>query len=94
LLTDHPELELINIEGHTDSSGSARGNLKLSRERAAAVVAWLVRHGVAAQRLKSEGFGASVPIDTNDTAEGRSHNRRLELRIVRRKDGKKPAPGR
>jgi len=94
LLVDHPELELVNVEGHTDSSGSARGNLKLSRERAAAVVTWLVRHGISARRLTSEGFGSSVPIDTNDTAEGRSHNRRLELRIVRRKDSKKPAPGR
>jgi len=53
-----------------------------------------VRHGISARRLTSEGFGSSVPIDSNDTAEGRSNNRRLELRIVRRKDSKKPAPGR
>lgn len=94
LLVQHSEIELLNVEGHTDSSGSARGNLKLSRERAGSVVAWLVRHGISARRLTSEGFGASVPVDTNDTPQGRSNNRRLELRIVRRSSGNEPAPGR
>jgi len=96
LLVQHPEIERLNVEGHTDKSGSARANLKLSRERAGSVVAWLVRHGISARRLTSEGFGSSVPVDTNDTEQGRANNRRLELRIMRRgvrKDAPRPAPG-
>jgi outer membrane protein OmpA-like peptidoglycan-associated protein len=70
----------LGIEGHTDSIASDSFNLDLSRRRAAAVKDALVkRHGVAAARLTTAGFGESRPKDTNDTLEGRARNRRVEL---------------
>ena len=52
--------------------------------RAAAVVKWLVTHGVAAKRVTARGFGALVPLERNDTEEGRRKNRRVEFRVLRR----------
>lgn len=79
LLSRHPEWTL-SINGHTDDVGGDAYNLRLSQRRAAAVVRWLVeRHGIAAGRLRSAGFGASSPIEPNDTPEGRARNRRVEL---------------
>jgi outer membrane protein OmpA-like peptidoglycan-associated protein len=67
------------IEGHTDDQGGPKVNGPLSERRAAAVKAWLVQEGVAADRLTSKGLGQSKPIDTNGTAEGRANNRRVEF---------------
>lgn len=79
LLARHPEWTL-SINGHTDNVGGDTYNQRLSQRRAAAVVGWLVeRHGIAAARLRSAGFGASSPIEPNDTPEGRARNRRVEL---------------
>lgn len=79
LLARHPEWTL-SINGHTDNVGGDTYNQRLSQRRAAAVVRWLVeRHGIAAVRLRSAGFGASSPIEPNDTPEGRARNRRVEL---------------
>lgn len=79
MLSDHPDLKLV-VEGHTDGVGNPAANLALSDARARAVAAALVReHGVAADRLQSKGFGSSKPVATNDTAEGRQNNRRVEL---------------
>ena len=79
LLARHPDWTL-SINGHTDNVGGDAYNLRLSQRRAAAVVRWLVeRHGIAAGRLQSAGFGASSPIEPNDTPEGRAFNRRVEL---------------
>lgn len=70
----------LRIDGHTDSIGSDDANLKLSRERAEAVMAALVkRYGIAADRFTSGGYGERSPKDTNDTPEGRARNRRVEL---------------
>ncbi len=70
----------LRIGGHTDSIGDAVRNLSLSQRRAAAVKDALVdRHGVAASRLATTGFGEAAPKATNDTAEGRALNRRVEL---------------
>ncbi len=69
----------LAIEGHTDSSGAADHNQKLSEQRAAAVKAYLVKAGVKADRLSTSGFGASAPVSTNDTTLGRSQNRRVEV---------------
>jgi outer membrane protein OmpA-like peptidoglycan-associated protein len=70
----------LSINGHTDNVGGDPYNLALSQRRAAAVRRALVeRHGIAAGRLTSSGFGAGAPIDTNDTPEGRARNRRVEL---------------
>lgn len=79
LLSRHPDWTL-SINGHTDNVGGDAYNLRLSQRRAASVVRWLVeRHGIAAGRLRSAGFGASSPIEPNDTPEGRARNRRVEL---------------
>lgn len=70
------------IAGHTDNQGSAGLNQKLSQSRAASVIAWLVSHGVAASRLKPQGFGASHPVADNSTEAGRALNRRVEMQLV------------
>lgn len=69
----------IRIEGHTDNIGRANFNLRLSDDRAAAVRAALIERGVPADRLQSEGFGATRPLADNHTAEGRAKNRRIEF---------------
>ncbi len=84
ILLDHPEIQLLSVEGHTDNRGPTELNLQLSRARAAAVVDWLVARGVAPERVTSQGYGLERPIDSNETPEGRQNNRRVEFRIVRR----------
>lgn len=79
LLAARPALRVI-VAGHTDAEGSEAHNLALSQRRAAAVVAWLAGKGVAADRLQSEGHGESRPVAGNDSAEGRTLNRRVEIR--------------
>lgn len=69
----------VRIDGHTDSTGSQAYNQKLSERRAAAVREALVKRGVAASRLSTQGFGELKPVATNKTAEGRFLNRRVEL---------------
>ena len=72
----------ISIEGHTDDRGSDAHNLDLSTRRAAAVVQYLVEHGIARSRLTSQGFGETRPIDSNRSRAGRANNRRVEFRIL------------
>ena len=86
-LKAHPEVTLVNIQGHTDNTGSAAGNQKLSLARAQAVVSALVDRGVEPGRLKAEGFGASQPLVPNDTPENRTKNRRVEFHIKQRAEG-------
>jgi outer membrane protein OmpA-like peptidoglycan-associated protein len=71
----------VIVEGHTDSVGTDAYNQKLSRRRADAVRHYLVKHGIPANRITSEGFGESRPVASNDTADGRAQNRRVELRV-------------
>ena len=79
LLQDDPELRL-SIEGHTDSDGSEEHNLTLSQNRANSVRDYLIStYNVKPERLQAEGWGESKPIDTNETAEGKANNRRVEL---------------
>jgi len=79
LLTDDPELRL-SIEGHTDSDGADDYNMSLSERRAASVRDYLIaQYGIAADRLESKGWGETKPLDTNDSAEGKANNRRVEL---------------
>ncbi len=72
----------ITIFGYTDSTGPADYNLKLSGERAASVKNYLVGKGLAASRFSVTGLGIADPIASNDTAEGRSKNRRVEFAIT------------
>ncbi len=81
-LTAHPEIARVSIEGHTASNGDEAVNRALSERRARATMQWLVEHGVDASRLTAVGFGSSRPRASNDTAEGRQANRRVEARIV------------
>ncbi len=69
----------VQVEGHTDSSGSVEHNQGLSEERAAAVLDYLVSHGIAKDRLVSKGFGSTVPVGSNATPTGRENNRRVEF---------------
>jgi outer membrane protein OmpA-like peptidoglycan-associated protein len=73
---------VIVSEGHTDSRGTEEYNLALSRRRAQAVKDYLVAGGIAADRIKVEGFGESKPVASNETEDGRAQNRRVELRIA------------
>lgn len=82
VLRAHPEIRRLQVVGHTDNRGAPQRNKKLSAERASAVVAWLVRQGVDGGRLHSAGFGPEQPIASNDTAQGRRSNRRVEFHIV------------
>lgn len=79
LLTENPALRL-SVEGHTDSDGADDYNLKLSESRAKSVKTYLVEtYKIDGARLESKGLGETKPIDTNDTAEGKANNRRVEL---------------
>ena len=69
----------VDIQGHTDNIGSEAFNMKLSRDRARAVMEYLVKKGVQAKRLSTTGYGFSMPIASNDTPQGRARNRRVEL---------------
>ena len=89
ILSAHPEITKIEVQGHTDSKGSDHYNLRLSNRRAAAVVRWLTQAGISAARLSSRGLGEERPIDTNETAEGRANNRRVEFHIVRQQAAEK-----
>ena len=79
LLTANPALKLY-VVGHTDNQGGVEGNIKLSQDRAEAVLQSLVRdHGIAAGRLRAYGCGLFSPVASNDSEEGRAKNRRVEL---------------
>ena len=82
-LADHPTIK-VRIEGHTDSQGSDKFNLKLSKNRAASVRKYLIGKGVDPFRMEAQGFGESVPIEDNRTNAGRAANRRVEFFITER----------
>lgn len=78
VMREHPG-HGYRIEGHTDSQGDPAYNQRLSRERAQAVVEWLVSHGIERARLTAEGYGEQRPVADNTTAAGRALNRRVEI---------------
>ena len=82
VLIKNPELS-VRIEGHTDSKGSARYNKRLSQARADSVRDYMIEAGADASKLLGVGYGEEAPIDSNDTAEGRARNRRVEFHIAR-----------
>jgi outer membrane protein OmpA-like peptidoglycan-associated protein len=73
---------VIEVAGHTDSTGSDQYNQQLSQRRASSVAGYLSSHGVVGQRLITGGAGESHPIASNDSESGRSQNRRVEMTIV------------
>lgn len=73
---------LINITGHTDSTGSDAYNQTLSQQRAASVAQYLISQGVDPTRVAAQGMGESQPIASNDTTQGRQQNRRVELELA------------
>ena len=75
-------IELVEVQGHTDSSGDYDGNVELSQERAEEVREYLIGKGVASGRLRAKGYGPDNSIADNDTAEGRRSNRRVEFVIA------------
>lgn len=75
----------LNLEGHTDSVGKPEKNLKLSQDRAEAVKNYFVSKGIDASRINAEGFGLTKPKTTNETAEGRAENRRVEMKLKSKK---------
>jgi outer membrane protein OmpA-like peptidoglycan-associated protein len=73
---------MIQVAGHTDSTGSRDYNMKLSEQRAMSVKNYLAGRGVPAKRMVTVGAGPDYPVASNDTAEGRAENRRVEITIV------------
>lgn len=73
----------IMVKGHTDNRGTEEFNLNLSRERARAVMNYLIDHGVSSSKISYSAFGMSQPLTSNDTEEGRRMNRRVEFEILR-----------
>jgi OOP family OmpA-OmpF porin len=82
VMTDRPGIKKVRIEGHTDISGDAARNRILSQQRAESVVEYLVKKGIARERLEAIGHGPDKPIAPNDTEAGRDANRRVEFTIV------------
>jgi len=83
VFVDNPQIELVKIEGHTDITGSAGINRKLSKQRAESVREYLIKAGVAGKRMVALGFGPDKPIADNGTPEGQDKNRRVEFNIVK-----------
>ncbi|SFF50394.1 OmpA-OmpF porin, OOP family [Fontimonas thermophila] len=81
ILKKYPDMQ-VEIAGHTDSIGTETYNRRLSEARAQAVKDYFVEHGVPETQLSVKGYGESEPRASNDTAEGRERNRRVELRIL------------
>jgi OmpA-OmpF porin, OOP family len=73
----------VEIQGHTDNTGNAASNLKLSQKRADAVKAWLVKNGIAAERMTTKGFGQTEPVGDNKTTSGRAKNRRVHIELIK-----------
>jgi OOP family OmpA-OmpF porin len=83
VIQENPHVQKVSIEGHASDEGDENYNLTLSKARAEAVRLYLVKKGVAADRLSSTGFGESKPLVANDTPENREKNRRVEFNITK-----------
>ncbi len=81
VLKVHPEIELVEVGGHTDDVGSDEKNLVLSQKRSAAVVAYLTKQGVDGTRLAAMGYGESRTLEAGTSKEARAANRRVEFLI-------------
>ena len=72
---------LVTVAGHTDSSGADDYNMRLSQQRAQTVATYLNNNGVVTERLAAVGYGETQPVASNDTAEGKARNRRVEITL-------------
>lgn len=79
LMRERPEIAYFRLSGHTDSLGSERYNQSLSQRRVDAVRDYLIANGIPAHRLRTEAYGESRPVASNDTPAGRALNRRVEI---------------
>jgi len=82
VLQDNPQIRLVEIGGHTDSTGDSGKNLLLSDQRARSVRDHLISQGIDGNRLRARGYGDRVPMGSNDTDDGKLQNRRVEFRII------------
>lgn len=82
VLLKNPRIRRVEVQGHTDGTGSPAHNQKLSEDRATAVVSWLTAHGVGAERLIAKGYGDSKPLVPNVTDLNRQRNRRVQFIII------------
>lgn len=80
ILTDLPKSS-VNLFGHSDNAGDSVFNRRLSNARAKAIKQYLIHAGIDKDRIFSDGYGSKYPIDTNETKEGRSRNRRVEIEV-------------
>ncbi len=85
-LASTPNIMHVEIQGHTDNSGTPEHNKALSEARANAILDWLVSHGVAANRLVAHGYGQERPISPNVTPQARARNRRVQFMILDKAD--------
>jgi len=85
VILQHPEIEIIEVQGHADDTGTAEFNTTLSQQRADAVRKWLTQRGIDAKRMTARGYGSTIPIATNQTEDGRQKNRRVQFAIVKTK---------
>ncbi|MCM2680789.1 OmpA family protein [Echinimonas agarilytica] len=81
-VVNHYPKTMIEVAGHTDSTGSASYNQTLSENRANSVKSYLGQQGTMYERINAIGFGESRPVADNNTAEGRANNRRVEIELV------------
>lgn len=84
VLIRNPDLELVEIQGHTDNRGDYGVNMRLSQLRAESVLRWLIEHGVEPTRLTARGYGPKRPLAPNITQRNRARNRRVQFKILRR----------
>ncbi len=84
-LRAHPQILLLQVQGHADERGSAAHNLRLTADRAHAVKRYLVDKGIDPSRLQTKGFGESKPLDPGHDEQAWSRNRRVEFVIRKRK---------
>jgi len=86
VIVRNPHIKRIEVQGHTDNSGTPEHNMLLSEQRAAAVRDWLVQYGVEGSRLTSKGYGQTKPLGSNANAAGRAKNRRVQF-VILEQDG-------
>lgn len=83
IMKENPQIEQLQVEGHTDTTGKLSRNRELSQQRAESVAKYLAKQGIAKKRLISKGFGPDKPVASNDTPEGQEANRRVEFNILK-----------